>query len=587
MTDPTPILQQVANDAIWYYVKLVEEPPSDAEWADPTQRGFYKYLWVVQQLMEELESARADVREAHTLEGASGESLREWARFHQVTTGAEETDEIFRNWIKFAILKHRCVGNPDGIKLVAAAFLTLLNDPKGTSEPIPWHAAADRMAMTQAEDVRLEGETAEALSNWPTLTQLYFNEPQSIPGQVEHVRRVTRTDEQPYPFTFDSAAQGFDSGLFPRFPLITDKFYTADRWTPTANATLTADSNELWLSDDQDASTHLTEAEFYHDLRDGEQSVVEITMLEPAVGDLPEKGVVIGGRYCHRVNGGYQVDSGSVESHPFRERWRFEVDREKGTMDWFVGGSLIFADLAVNNGEIKLKSTGNSSQVARFKDFVYDHVTEEPRREVTVEVEQGLHDSGYEFEIIDRQLRFDDPSVGFDRGLFDVRVPGGAELDIIQRSFAFDEPGRGFDLGLFDAEPTVLLQQGGNPVQAFRVPLEVNVIEPAREERVYAPERYDLNVPWSLFPDDGTFLFDSGSEGFDNGQFDMKLARVRMLYELLWEITPPGVEAELRGHGFSFDRADKGFDTAWMTTDVKHYFDREQIVTGVWDAVNT
>lgn len=519
----------------------------------------------IAQVLDDIDEVLEDVRESRSIDLAHDFGLDMVGDRVGVVRWPGETDDVFRDRIRFEIFRQESSGQIEDIKWTVAWYLWIVQNH--LDAPITDDELANR-----TEDRQTKAESF-------ILTENYDLHEPLTGGEVTYTRTVTRTDQQRWVFTFDDADKGFDSGKLKRWMARIDRFENKKRWTPTANAQLTAQDNELWLEDINDASTNLTEATFAHSLRTDEDFELTITLIDPVNATNNEKGVVVGGRYFHRSNGGWQVDSGTIFSDPpYREDWKFVHNKNTNTLDWYASGTLIVGDVDVTDDTIKIKSTGNSDQIARYKDLVLEYTTNEPiSREVEVSVNQGLHDSGYEFRIQDLQFRFDKEGRGFDQGLFDVRVKGDAELEVIDTAFTFDNSTLGFDNGVFDGGPTVFVQQNSSGITAFPVPLKIQVDKLPSHPKTYRPAFYQLTIPWDEIPEAGQFRFDDPDHGFGKGKFDALEWRTFNLLHLLHRSSAAGVEVDLYGTGFQFDNADKGFDQGRLGGSV----------TTIWDVVET
>lgn len=172
MASPAKLIDQVAGDdpkseeAIWYYTKLVEEAPIDAEWNDPQLRTFYKLLWTIQTVVSHLETARDEVRRSRYLSSAQGVNLGKVAALLDVSRPsiADEPmpDQVFRELIRFEALRRRSKGTADTVKVVGAALLTLLHHlpVSGFYEAI-WRGGDARSHLQVAFDARLLGGSAD------------------------------------------------------------------------------------------------------------------------------------------------------------------------------------------------------------------------------------------------------------------------------------------------------------------------------------------------------------------------------------------------------------------------------------------
>lgn len=258
MAAPVDLIEQVkGNDpkseaAIWYYVKLLEPDPTDAEWNDPTKRSIYKMFWVLQQAIEHLEAAKDAVHDARTLDGATGVNLDNYADLWAVPRPSQpvfdDDDPFYRQWIRFEALRRRCPGTPDAMKLVAAALLTIIHDPNGTYETVPWDACAEVLDQTEPTRATIADDTWNTLASWTTLTRLswQFAPPHYIdndelaymglivPGDLldtptwlidvfASADNGAETDPDDEGFWFiDDSHQGFDAGLWDGHWIITE-----------------------------------------------------------------------------------------------------------------------------------------------------------------------------------------------------------------------------------------------------------------------------------------------------------------------------------------------------------------------------
>lgn len=155
------LIPRTRETATYYYDF---DEPTPEELADPTKKFNWKLFKVISDQIDELEEAIRNTAKSHTLTYAEGKNLDLWAEFYRVSRLYGFNDALFREWIRFEILRRRCTGTPDALKVLAAAFLSLLN-----GQTVPWSAAARVMAFPDPLDILLDTDTLQKLQSWSTL----------------------------------------------------------------------------------------------------------------------------------------------------------------------------------------------------------------------------------------------------------------------------------------------------------------------------------------------------------------------------------------------------------------------------------
>lgn len=316
MADPKDLIEETREEVV-YYLDFSE--PTGVELTDTQALPNWKIMKVLADAFGLLDTARAATIDAHSLDDTSGLNLDLWAVFWEMFRMFGWTDDQFKEWIRFEILRRRCSGTPDGLKVVAAAYLTLVEGV----ESVPWDAAVAVLSIDPHDPYGhvLDDEHKTALDNWIVLTRLewLFDKPHYIDR-----------DDTDY------------LGLVVPGDLIELPSWMNDAFGTNDNAGSDPADESYWFDNDADTG-------FDAGIYDGHNPITDL--LEIMWEALP------GGFYVDVIIDGFEIadnTEGSQTSDPNVEGYWFIDDTAKGFDAGRMPGAVIESVGVYQNFDLKI-----------------------------------------------------------------------------------------------------------------------------------------------------------------------------------------------------------------------------------------